>query len=318
MGYGMLFVIGLITSVHCAAMCGGISLSQCIPVLPAAAPGERPPSPEKHWNILFPSVIYNAGRVISYTAVGVLVGALGQVISVSGRFRGLVQLIAGVFMIIMGLTMLGMFQGSVGTTLHRFNLRMPRIFARKIDEQKAAGGNPLIIGLLNGFMPCGPLQAMQLYALSTGSPLAGGVSMFLFSMGTVPLMFGIGAVSSLLSSVSRGRSFAAAVTRVGAILVTVMGLTMFTYGGNLIGFPSLLDFVPIPVPGIPPGRRQIGRGTRPLRHLRESLFKSKTAYRPSIPPSAGGDIRRLRYRRASRYGGSSTPPQGVSTAVTTV
>jgi plastocyanin domain-containing protein len=80
-------------------------------------------------------------------------------------------------------------------------------------------------------MPCGPLQAMQLYALSTGSPVAGGVSMFLFSMGTVPLMFGIGALGGLLS-----RRFTVRVMRAGAILVTVMGMTMFTYGWGLSGF----------------------------------------------------------------------------------
>jgi plastocyanin domain-containing protein len=108
---------------------------------------------------------------------------------------------------------------------------MPKIFARKIDEQKAGNRNPLVIGLLNGFMPCGPLQAMQLYALSTGSPIAGGISMFLFSMGTVPLMFGIGALSSALS-----KKFTHRVMKIGAILVTVMGMTMFTYGFGLSGF----------------------------------------------------------------------------------
>jgi sulfite exporter TauE/SafE len=88
MGYGMLFVIGLITSVHCAAVCGGINLSQRIPVLPAAVRGVQPPSPEGRGNILFgnilfgnilfPSIAYNAGRVISYTAVGALAGTWGR------------------------------------------------------------------------------------------------------------------------------------------------------------------------------------------------------------------------------------------------
>ncbi|MDR0761016.1 MAG: sulfite exporter TauE/SafE family protein, partial [Treponema sp.] len=222
MGYGMLFVIGLFTSVHCIAMCGGINLSQCIPAA-ALQEGQR-------WKLLFPAILYNAGRVISYTIVGVIVGALGSVVSVSGRFQGIVQLAAGVFMVIMGLNMLGIFQGSAGTMLRRLNLRMPGIFAKKIDEQKAGNKNPLIIGLLNGLMPCGPLQAMQLYALSTGSPIAGGISMFLFSMGTVPLMFGIGALSSLLS-----KKFTRRVMKIGAILVTVMGMTMFTYGWGLSG-----------------------------------------------------------------------------------
>jgi sulfite exporter TauE/SafE/copper chaperone CopZ/plastocyanin domain-containing protein len=229
MGYGMLFVIGLITSVHCAAMCGGINLSQCIP---ATAPAAIPPSrPEKRRTLLFPAILYNAGRVISYTTVGIIVGALGSVVSLSGRFRGAVQLAAGVFMVIMGINMLGFFPA-----LRRFNIHLPKFFARKIDEQKTAHKNPLFIGLLNGLMPCGPLQAMQLYALSTGNPIAGGISMFLFSMGTVPLMFGIGALSSMLS-----KRFTARVTKAGAILVTVMGLTMFSYGFSLSGFS--LDFV---------------------------------------------------------------------------
>jgi sulfite exporter TauE/SafE len=68
---------------------------------------------------------------------------------------------------------------------------------------------------------------MQRYALFTGTPLAGGVSMFLFSMGTVPLMFGVGAVSSAL-----GRKFTHRVMRIGAILATVIGMVMFTYGGR--------------------------------------------------------------------------------------
>jgi sulfite exporter TauE/SafE/copper chaperone CopZ/plastocyanin domain-containing protein len=228
MGYGMLFVIGLITSVHCVAMCGGINLSQTLGG-EGRTVGER--APDKKTAALRPSLLYNGGRVISYTIIGVIVGALGSVLTVSGRFQGVIQLAAGVFMVIMGINMLGIFPW-----LRRFNLRIPKIFANKIDEQKSASKNPLFIGLLNGLMPCGPLQAMQLYALSTGSPIAGGVSMFLFSMGTVPLMFGIGALSSLLS-----KKFTAQVMKIGAILVTVLGLTMFTNGWSLGGLPEPID-----------------------------------------------------------------------------
>jgi sulfite exporter TauE/SafE/copper chaperone CopZ len=219
MSYGMVFVIGLITSVHCIAMCGGINLSQCIPQIAAKSEGG------KRWEALLPSILYNGGRVVSYTAVGVIVGALGQIFTVSGRFQGVFQLIAGVFMVIMGITMLGIFPW-----LRRFNPRLPAVFTKKIEAHKAGNKSPLLIGLLNGLMPCGPLQAMQLYALSTGSPVAGGISMFLFSMGTVPLMFGIGALSSLLSL-----KFTRRVMRIGAVLVTVLGMTMFTNGWNLAG-----------------------------------------------------------------------------------
>jgi plastocyanin domain-containing protein len=113
---------------------------------------------------------------------------------------------------------------------------MPRIFAAAIDKAKVKGRSPLYIGLLNGLMPCGPLQAMQLYALSTGSPLKGGLSMLVFSLGTAPLMFGLGALSSLLS-----RKFTAKVMAAGAALVVVLGLLMFSNGWNLSGFGSLPD-----------------------------------------------------------------------------
>ncbi|MDR0400194.1 MAG: sulfite exporter TauE/SafE family protein [Treponema sp.] len=221
MGYGMLFITGLVTSVHCAAMCGGINLSQC---LNPAVQGK------KRREALGPAVLYNAGRVISYSAAGVLAGGLGRAVSVSGRFQGLVQLAAGVFMVIMGINMLGFFPA-----LRRFRPGLPRIISRKIEGQRARNRGPLFIGLLNGLMPCGPLQAMQIYALSTGSPLAGGIAMFLFSAGTVPLMFGLGALGSLLGH-SAGSGFTRRAAWAGAVLITVMGLTMFGYGLNLAGF----------------------------------------------------------------------------------
>jgi sulfite exporter TauE/SafE/copper chaperone CopZ/plastocyanin domain-containing protein len=223
MGYGMLFIIGLVTSVHCVAMCGGINLSQC---LSAAVPAKK-----KGRQVLLPTILYNSGRVLSYTLTGVLVGALGSVISLSGQLQGVVQVLAGAFMVIMGITMLGFFP-----RLRRLTPHLPPVFARKIHEQKAGNKHPLGVGILNGLMPCGPLQAMQLYALSTGSALAGGISMFLFSLGTVPLMFGIGALSSFLSHTRKGSVFTRRVMQVGAILVTVMGMSMVSYGLNLSGF----------------------------------------------------------------------------------
>jgi sulfite exporter TauE/SafE/plastocyanin domain-containing protein len=157
------------------------------------------------------------------------VGALGSAVTVSGRFQGIVQLAAGAFMVIMGINMLGIFPA-----LRRLTPRLPKFLAEKISGQQSAGKGPLIVGLFNGLMPCGPLQAMQLYALSTGSPLAGGISMFLFCLGTTPLMFGIGALSSFLSG-AKGRVFSRRVMKAGAMLVTVMGMTMFSYGLGLSG-----------------------------------------------------------------------------------
>ncbi|MDR1230867.1 MAG: sulfite exporter TauE/SafE family protein [Spirochaetaceae bacterium] len=236
MSYGMLFIIGLLTSLHCAAMCGGINISQCIPAAPGVADGAKAAVGKKsRLNVTRSAVLYNAGRVASYTVIGGIAGAAGSVISAPAGLAGVVQLAAGAFMVIMGIGMLGLFPA-----LRRFTPRLPKIFAKKIDGQRAGGRNPLVVGLLNGLMPCGPLQAMQLYALSTGSPAAGAFSMFLFSMGTIPLMFGVGALSAFLSSGARGQGFARRVTRAGAVLVTVMGLMMAGYGINLSGIN--LDF----------------------------------------------------------------------------
>lgn len=226
MGHGMLFIIGLMTSVHCVAMCGGVNLSQCVQI-------------EKTGNgkndalaAIRPSLLYNLGRVISYTAVGFVVGGVGSLITFSNTMQGIIKFIAGIFMIIMGLNMLGIFPW-----LRRFQPRIPFLFADSIESQKVGKG-PLYVGLLNGLMPCGPLQAMQIYALSTGSPISGAFSMFLFSLGTVPLMFGLGALSSYL-----GKRFTNKILTVGAVLVVVLGMSMFSQGWSLSGwgFPQVFS-----------------------------------------------------------------------------
>lgn len=217
MSLGAMFVIGLLTSLHCVAMCGGINLSQCVGSASCADAGKR--------NTLRASLLYNLGRVLSYTAIGAVVGAIGSVVSFSGAAKGVVQLVAGIFMVIMGLNLLGIFPW-----LRKIAPRMPKIFARRLGAQ-GQGNGPLYVGLLNGLMPCGPLQAMQLYALSTGSAGMGAMSMLLFSLGTVPLMFGFGALSSLLN-----KKFTKRMMLVSAALVIVLGVSMFHNGIALSGF----------------------------------------------------------------------------------
>jgi hypothetical protein len=126
--------------------------------------------------------------------------------------------------VIIGINMLNIFPW-----LRRFKISTPKLFGKKIYNNSGKRG-PFYIGLLNGLMPCGPLQTMQLYALGTGSFLAGATSMFLFSLGTVPLMFGFGAISSLLSS-----KFTRQMLKVSAVLVIVLGLTMVNRGLSLSG-----------------------------------------------------------------------------------
>ena len=79
-------------------------------------------------------------------------------------------------------------------------------------------------------MPCGPLQSMWIVALAGGSSFAGAFSMLLFSLGTVPLMLGLGSLVSLLR-----KRFNSGVMSVGAVLVVVLGLSMLSQGGFLSG-----------------------------------------------------------------------------------
>lgn len=225
MSYGMLFVIGLITSVHCIAMCGGINLSQCVPR------NQEDAGRGGIASTVMPALLYNLGRVISYTLIGFLLGLVGSLAGggsqagLSSLLQGILKLIAGTLMVIMGVNMLGLFPW-----LRRLAIRPPKFLSEKIRTKKVMSGRPLVVGLLNGLMPCGPLQSMQLVALASGSPFAGALSMLLFSLGTVPLMLGLGSIVSAL-----GKRFTQAVMNVGAILVVVLGLAMLSQGGSLSG-----------------------------------------------------------------------------------
>ena len=215
MGYGMLFAAGLFTSIHCIAMCGGISLSQCVG------------SGDWESNIsgkLKPSFLYNLGRIVSYTLFGGLAGGLGSVFSLSLKGKSIITILAGAFMVIMGINMLNIAPG-----LRKLMPRLPKSLTGRIYSRKGGKG-AFMVGLLNGFMPCGPLQAMQVYALGTGSFLTGALSMFTFCLGTLPLMFAFGVFSSLLSS-----KFTGQMMKVTSILVLVLGLVMGNRGLLLAG-----------------------------------------------------------------------------------
>lgn len=238
MSYGMLFLAGLLTSLHCVAMCGGINISQCLPkpsVQIDVNLGQSQTKSQLFASSIKPSLLYNSGRVISYTVIGALVGGLGSVLSLNGSGKGLIAIVAGILMMVMGINLLGIFPG-----LRRFSLFMPKPIRSALMGKNGDRG-PLMVGLVNGFMPCGPLQAMQIYALGTGSALVGGLSMFFFSLGTVPLMFLLGSLSTQL-----GKNFTKRLTQMGAVVVIFLGLVMAERGFALSGIatPTLMDFLP--------------------------------------------------------------------------
>lgn len=236
MGYGMLFVIGLITSVHCIAMCGGINLSQCLPsrnadehATTSSAEGQSSHTSRSVFATFKPSLAYNAGRVVSYTVIGFVLGLVGMLIGaatgsvIPQSFQGALKIAAGIIMVAMGINMLGLYAG-----LRGFTIPLPKRFVRALGMKSASSKRPFIVGLLNGFMPCGPLQSMQIIALASGNPFVGALSMFLFSLGTVPLMLGLGSFVTAL-----GSKFRSAVNTIGAILVAVLGLALLLQGTGM-------------------------------------------------------------------------------------
>ena len=215
--YLVLFVVGVLTSIHCIGMCGGIMLSQSI---------SKEDSSKSKLKSILPSILYNSGRIVSYTILGGIVGALGSVFSLSLTLKAGLQLFAAVFMIIMGANMAGF------SLFRKLNIRLPWTGC----SIKKKTTSPFIVGLLNGFMPCGPLQTMQLYALGTGSAAKGALSMFIFALGTVPLMLTFGAISGLLS-----KGYTKKLLKFSGILVIVLGIIMGNRGLALAGvnLPSI-------------------------------------------------------------------------------
>ncbi|MFH1172927.1 MAG: sulfite exporter TauE/SafE family protein [bacterium] len=213
LSYGLIFLIGLLVSFHCVGMCGGLVVTYTTRHL--ARDDQKRKSLVPHWQ-------YNLGRLISYTAIGGILGGLGSFFGINPIFTGLVTLLAGLFMILMGLSMLTHFR-----FLEKIKLKTPAFIARFLYGQKhnSQPKGPFIIGILNGFMPCGPLQAMQLYALASGSFTRGALSLGVYALGTIPLMFGLGSFISLI-----GQDRIKKLMKFSGILVMVLGLLMISRG----------------------------------------------------------------------------------------
>lgn len=195
--YGMLVVTGLFTSVHCISMCGAMNIMAVVH--------------ENTKNSIKKPLLYNMGRVISYTLIGGIVGFLGSIISINDTVSGIIILIAALMMVLMALNMLGV-----------VCYKLPKRFNFKIKKRF---NNFFVIGLVNGFIPCGPLQAMQLYALSTGSFITGALSMFLFGIGTVPLMLFVGVIFNLFKG--KRRIF---LNKIASVLILILSLVMMNRG----------------------------------------------------------------------------------------
>lgn len=214
MSYGLLILIGFLTSFHCVGMCGPLIMGY---VAKNASKGHQ--SYGAH-------VLYGIGKTLSYTVFGAVFGAFGSIVAFTPYTQGAVGVAAGVFLILFGLHML-----EVIPALGHFQFKAPAFVMRFVGKEYRKHSNPFYIGLLNGLMIiCGPLQAMYVMAAGTGSGSEGAAILFFFAIGTLPLLMGFGFLTSMLSA-----NLTPKLLKASGVVVMILGAIMLNRGLAVTG-----------------------------------------------------------------------------------
>ncbi len=190
------FTVGLLGGVHCVGMCGGI----------VGALGFAIQSPENQQKtprngLLSLLFAYNAGRILSYTLAGGLMGGLGWLVSVWTEIQMLqifLQLLAALFMLLMGLYISGWWMGlnyveKVGA--HVWQHIQP--IAQTLLPVKSVSG-ALMLGGLWGWLPCGLVYSVLVWSVATGDFIHGALLMLFFGLGTLPNLIAMGLFANQL------------------------------------------------------------------------------------------------------------------------
>lgn len=209
--YILLFSAGLLGALHCVGMCGGLIMACGMKFGGGAS---------------F-SLAYNAGRVLSYSLLGAFMGLLGKTLIAAGlfgKFQGVMPLIAGIFMILTGLDLLGYApKGVKKITAGLF----PRAISDRLigDQLKGKNPAPLILGIFNGLIPCGLLYAVGVKAAATADPVQGILTMAAFGAGTLPALLLIGSFSG--TGIGKGIS---ALSYLSPLVIIILGVKSLFYG----------------------------------------------------------------------------------------
>ncbi len=171
--HGTAFVIGVVASLSsCMAVVGGLVLSM------AATSAKR-------GNGKMSQMLFHGGRLIGFFVFGGVIGMVGTAFTLNPLAIFVLSLIVGIVMIILGLNLLDVFPWA-----KKLQMAMPRSItsrAHGISKREFAFA-PFLIGAATFFLPCGFTQSMQVYTLTTGSFLTGGLTMFSFALGTFPVL----------------------------------------------------------------------------------------------------------------------------------
>jgi len=211
-------VFGLVTSLHCAGMCGPIAIA-------------LPLHGETKAAKLFGGILYNIGRTTTYLILGAAFGVIGQGISTLG-FQKWLSIITGILMILTGLFP-SLFRFDVGASAKSIpGLNYIKRSLRTLFSTKSYG-SLYTIGFLNGFLPCGPLYSAIIISLATGSLMSSLTFMLMFGLGTIPMLLAISLAGNFL-----GHGLRKKLSNLLPALIIFMGVLFVLRGLNL-GIPFL-------------------------------------------------------------------------------
>ena len=221
MSYGFVLVIGLVAAMStCLAVTGGLLLAV------TAKYNERFPN-LTNFQKFKPTLYFNVGRIVSYTVLGGAVGALGSILTFSPRATGFMTIAASLVMIILGFQLLRLFP-----LMRRFQPKMPKFLAHKIHDMSGKDNKsaPFLLGGATFFLPCGFTQALQLYVLSRGDIATGALIMLAFSLGTLPALMSLAAISSFAKG-----AFQRHFLKFSGVLIIMLGVFNVNNGIALTG-----------------------------------------------------------------------------------
>jgi sulfite exporter TauE/SafE/copper chaperone CopZ len=167
------FVLGLVASISsCAAVVGGLVLSMSATF---AKEGDK----------IKPQLFFHSGRIISFFIFGGVIGVVGSAFTLSSTTSFILSLIIGLVMLVLGVNLLGVFDFT-----KKLQPSMPKFISKHVLGVSRWNHKltPFLVGVVTFFLPCGFTQSMQIYTLSTGTFLEGGLTMLAFALGTLPAL----------------------------------------------------------------------------------------------------------------------------------
>lgn len=185
-----LFLLGFFGGTHCVGMCGGLSSAFALQ-LPLQI------------NRITLILLMNIGRIGSYVAIGILMGALSQIGFFLDQTRS-IQMILFIFsnllLLLMGLYLAGIFSGVAKIEIIGKGIwkKINPILNQYLPIKSTF--SCLIVGALWGWLPCGLVYNASLYALGSGSAVQGGLYLLAFGLGTLPNLLAMGVFATQLKS----------------------------------------------------------------------------------------------------------------------